>query len=60
MRQDGDALLHAAPQLRADREVVLAAVGQDWRLLEFAASPLQADREAVLAAVGQGIATSRI
>ena len=40
-------------ELRADREVVLAAVCQDGTALQFASAELQADREVVLAAVQQ-------
>ena len=45
--QNGDALLYA------DKEVVLAAVAQDWRALVQAALALRADKEVVLAAVAQ-------
>merc|ERR1711972_584749 len=41
----GDVLRSVAAELMADREVMLAAVAQDGRALEFAASELQADRE---------------
>ena len=37
----------------ADREVVLAAVVQDWRALEHASPELRTDREVVLAVVAQ-------
>ena len=36
VRQRGWALNYASPELRADREVVLAAVRQNGRALEFA------------------------
>ena len=39
--------------MRADREVVLTAVGLDGDNLQFAAEKLRADREVVLAAVGK-------
>lgn len=38
---------------RADREVVLAAVAQDGRALQFASELLRADKEVVLAAITQ-------
>ena len=44
--------LTAAPR-RADKEVVMAAVQQDGRALQYAAEPLRADRKVVLAAVQQ-------
>ena len=34
---------------RADREVVLTAMRQDWRALKYASEELQADSEVVLA-----------
>jgi len=37
--------------LKSDREVVLAAVSQDGKALEYAATELQSDRKVVLAAV---------
>ena len=51
MRQDGAALCHASPELRADQETVLAAVEQDGGALFYAAKQLKADRGFVLAAV---------
>ena len=50
---------HAAKQrnadaaLKADKDVVLAAVAQDGLALEYASAALQADRDVVLAAVAQ-------
>eukprot|EP00971_Amphidinium_carterae_P080892 1600515-Amphidinium_carterae.1 len=38
-------------ELEGDREIVLAAVKQNWRALEFAAESCRGDREIVLAAV---------
>ena len=49
---DGMALAHADAALRADREVVLAAVAVDGAALAHADAALRADREVVLAAVG--------
>jgi len=40
-------------ELKADREIVLAAVAQCGYALRHAASELKADREIVLAAVAQ-------
>ena len=54
--QYGRALEIASPELRADREVVLAAVEHDgWggRSLGYASPELRADREVVMAAVRQ-------
>ena len=45
----GYALECAADALRADREIVLAAVTQSGWALEYAAPAIQADREIVLA-----------
>jgi len=42
-----------SPELQADREVVLAAVRQDWRVLESVAETFRADRDVVLEAVRQ-------
>ena len=39
-------------RLRADKDVVTAAVGSAWNALGYAAKELQADRDVVLAAVG--------
>ena len=47
-------LLRKEPaELRADKEVVLAAVKQDGRSLEYASAKLRADKEVVLSAVKQ-------
>jgi hypothetical protein len=51
VQQYGHALHYAAAPLRADREIVLAAVQQDGLALHYAATPLMADRDIVLAAV---------
>ena len=51
MQQDGYALRHASPEVRADREVVLAAVQQSGYALRHASLEVRADREVVLAAV---------
>ena len=44
-------LRYASPRLTADKEIVLAAVQQDWYALKDAAPELKADKEMVLAAV---------
>ena len=44
-------MLQFAPELQADKEVVLAAVSQDGTALKYANPTLQADKEVVLAAV---------
>ena len=49
--QDGFDLEFASEELRADRQVVLAAVKQFGNALEYASKELRADREIVLAAV---------
>jgi hypothetical protein len=54
VRQNPLALRHAAPELRADRDVVLAAVSLQNRYtapLQYASPELRADREVVLASV---------
>ena len=51
--QNGSALQCAAEEIRADRELVWAAVGQDGLALCHAAAALQAVREVVLAVVTQ-------
>jgi hypothetical protein len=51
--QHGDALRHAAAELKADREIVATAVAQHGDALEYAAAELQADREIVATAVAQ-------
>jgi hypothetical protein len=47
----GSALQYADRALKADREIVLAAVKKDGSVLKHASKSLQADREVVLAAV---------
>ena len=49
----GWALQDASEELRADKEVVMAAVKQDGDALKFASDELRANREVVLAAVEQ-------
>ena len=49
--QDGFDLEFASEELRAERQVVLAAVKQFGNALEYASKELRADREIVLAAV---------
>ena len=49
----GFALYDASAELKADREVVLAAVQQNGFALGYASAELRADREVVLAAVQQ-------
>ena len=46
---------YAPDELKADKEVVLAAVGQDGLALMYASDELKADKEVVLAAVGQNV-----
>ena len=58
VRQNGAALRHA-PGLKADAEIVLAAVEQDGTSLMFAGPGLRADPEVVLAAVGQNGGAAR-
>ena len=53
MAQDGEALKHASAELKADREVVLAAVAQYGNAVRCASAELKADREVVLAAARQ-------
>ena len=53
MKQNGLALQYEAESLKADFDIVLAAVEQNGRALQYAAEPLKADREIVLAAVVQ-------
>ena len=48
---DGTFLAEAPSYIKADREVVIAAVMQNGRALEFAAEKLRADREIVLLAL---------
>jgi len=52
LRTDWEWLL-SLPGLRGDRDVVLAAVSQDWHALEFAAEAFHADTEVVTAALEQ-------
>ena len=53
MAQEGYALRFASDELKADRQVVLAAVAQHGLALQHASSALRNDREVVLAAVLQ-------
>ena len=39
--QNGVALYHASEELKADKEVVLEAVRQDWRALQFSPEELK-------------------
>ena len=60
-----DALQHASVELRADHEVVLAAVAQDGSALEHASKALRGNPTVVLTAVAQngyalGLASARI
>jgi predicted RNA-binding protein (virulence factor B family) len=48
-------LMKASESLRADKEVVLAAVSQNGEELEFASKELQSDREVVLAAIDNNV-----
>eukprot|EP00656_Telonema_subtile_P011531 TRINITY_DN1571_c0_g1_i19.p1 TRINITY_DN1571_c0_g1~~TRINITY_DN1571_c0_g1_i19.p1 ORF type:complete len:145 (-),score=43.98 TRINITY_DN1571_c0_g1_i19:357-791(-) len=54
MAWNGRALQHASEELRADREVVLAAVQQDGWALQHASEELRADREFMLWNGGPG------
>ena len=55
--RNGYALVHASPELQADRDVVLAAVAHNGYALMHASPELRADRGVVLAAVASdGIA----
>ena len=47
----GYVLRQASEELKADKEVVLAAVQQDGWVLQYAVEVLRADKEIVLAAV---------
>jgi hypothetical protein len=51
--RSGLALQQPAAELRADREVVLAAMAKSGTVLQHSAAELRADREVVLAAVAQ-------
>jgi len=55
VRQSWRMLQHAPLALRADRDLVLAAVQQDWRALRFATPEVCADREVVRAAMSQDV-----
>jgi hypothetical protein len=46
-------LQYASDDLKADKEVVLAAVTQNGNALQYASEDLKADKEVVLAAVTQ-------
>ena len=50
---DTQELICASEELRADREIVLAALSQDGGALEYAAKELRADKEVVLGTVSQ-------
>ena len=52
MTQDGRSLEHASAELKADKEVVLAAVTQDRYAIAYATPELKADKELVLFALG--------
>jgi len=51
VKKDGWALTYASEELRADKDVVLAAVKKDGWALTYASEELRTDREFVLAAV---------
>ena len=53
MAQKGWALSYAAEELKADKDVVLAAVKVDSRALKQASAEMQADPKVVLAAAAQ-------
>ena len=56
VKQDGRALQYASAELKGDREIVMAAVKQNWcalLVLEYASAELQGDREIVMVAVKQ-------
>ncbi|MBQ6182459.1 MAG: DUF4116 domain-containing protein [Clostridia bacterium] len=48
----GGFLKDVSERLRADKDVVTAAVGSDWNALGYAAEELRGDRDVVLTAVG--------
>ena len=48
-----DALKYASDELKADKEVVIAAVTRWGSSLEYASEDLRADKEVVMAAVAQ-------
>eukprot|EP00971_Amphidinium_carterae_P244187 4848510-Amphidinium_carterae.1 len=60
VEQNGRALLHAAEELKGDREIVLKAVEQNGWALQFAAEELKGDRAIVLAAVEQNALTLQL
>ena len=49
--KNGGILQYASEELRADREIVLAAVQDNGWALEYASDELRTDREIVLAAI---------
>jgi hypothetical protein len=53
IRVSGYAMRTAAPELKADREFVFAALARDHRAFHYAAPELKADRAFVLAAVAR-------
>ena len=53
MQENGRALESADPELKADRDIVLAAVQQWGCALQHAADELRADRKVVMAAIKQ-------
>ncbi len=53
MHLNGDALRYASEELRADHEIVLAAVHLNGNALRYASEELRADLQIVLAAVHQ-------
>lgn len=52
VRSSGDALAHARPKMKSDREIVLAAVAKSENATNYVGS-FKADREVVLAMVKQ-------
>ena len=49
--QDGSLFLYAADELRADKDFVLATIGQKWSVLPYVDKSLRDDSDVVLAAV---------
>ena len=49
--QDGRLFLYAADELRADKDFVLATIGQKWSVLRYVDKSLRDDSDVVLAAV---------
>ena len=49
--QDGSLFLYAADELRADKDFVLATIGQKWSVLRYVDKSLRDDSDVVLAAV---------